>query len=279
MLPQPTNLMVLAKLKSMHLVLNMLIFTRTLVTYARTTFKPHCCLQCLNVQSMRTQAESTDIAHNMFGQIKMRILWYNSRQTLISRKRDGKPRMVNGQFVVVRVGVHQLSVSPNTSHPMLRIRSKLLHPKMGIVRPVWTACTYNSHPRRPWKALSNWAVQQALEWGYKLRSAWTTLCKVTLLILSILLPLKSLTADRNQWNCNGSCPHSQSAAQLIVDRFTPNVPFKKCKWSEDSKLLACLWKTSTPYLTTIHTSRILASHKDVCGLSAKACSCTNLRIL
>ena len=104
MLPQPTNLMVLAKLKSMHLVLNMLIFTRTLVTYARTTFKPHCCLQCLNVQSMRTQAESTDIAHNMFGQIKMRILWYNSRQTLISRKRDGKPRMVNGQFVVVRVG-------------------------------------------------------------------------------------------------------------------------------------------------------------------------------
>ena len=32
-----------------------------------------------------------------------------------------------GQFVVVRVGVHQLSVPPNTSHPMLQICSKLLH--------------------------------------------------------------------------------------------------------------------------------------------------------
>jgi hypothetical protein len=28
---------------------------------------------------------------------------------LISRKRDGKPRMIAGQFVVVRVGVHQLA--------------------------------------------------------------------------------------------------------------------------------------------------------------------------
>jgi hypothetical protein len=26
--------------------------------------------------------------------------------------------MISGQFVVVRVGVHQLSVSPDTSHPM-----------------------------------------------------------------------------------------------------------------------------------------------------------------
>ena len=61
---------------------------------------------------MRTQAESTYIAHNMFGQIKMEKPWYNSRHTLISRIRDGKPRMIGGQFVVVRVGVHQLSVSP-----------------------------------------------------------------------------------------------------------------------------------------------------------------------
>ena len=43
----------------MHLVLNMFIFTRTLVTYARTIFMPRC---CLNFQSMRTQAESTYIA-------------------------------------------------------------------------------------------------------------------------------------------------------------------------------------------------------------------------
>jgi hypothetical protein len=35
--------------------------------------------------------------------------------------------MIGGQFVVVRVGVHQLSVSPKTSHPMLQICSKLLH--------------------------------------------------------------------------------------------------------------------------------------------------------
>ena len=63
----------------------------------------------------------------MFGQIKMEIPWYISWHTLITRKRGGKPRMISGQFVVVRVGAHQLSVSPNTSHPMLQIRSKLLH--------------------------------------------------------------------------------------------------------------------------------------------------------
>jgi hypothetical protein len=43
----------------------------------------------------------------MFGQIKMEIPWYINRHMLISRKRDGKPRMIAGQFVVVRVGVHQ----------------------------------------------------------------------------------------------------------------------------------------------------------------------------
>jgi len=52
----------------------MFIFTRTLVTYARTIFKPRC---CLNFQSMRTQAESSYIVHNMFEQIKMKIPWYN----------------------------------------------------------------------------------------------------------------------------------------------------------------------------------------------------------
>jgi hypothetical protein len=63
--------------------------------------------------------------------------------------------MMSGLFVVVRVGVHQLSVSPNTSHPMLQIRSKLLHVNST---PVWTACTYDSHPGSPWKVLSNWAL-------------------------------------------------------------------------------------------------------------------------
>ena len=65
---------------------------------------------------MRTQVETTYIAHNMFGQIKMEIPRYINWHMLISRKRDGKPRMIGGQFVVVRVGVHQLSVSPNTKH-------------------------------------------------------------------------------------------------------------------------------------------------------------------
>ena len=124
MSPQHSNSMVLAKKKCMHLVLNMFIFTRTLVTYARTVFKPRC---CLNFESMYTQVEFTDNAHNMFGQIKMKIQWYNSRHTLIPRIRDGKPSMISGQFVVVCVGIHQYSVFPNTSHPMLQICSKLLH--------------------------------------------------------------------------------------------------------------------------------------------------------
>jgi len=53
---------------------------------------------------MRTQAEFTYIALNMFGQIKMEIPWYINRHTLISKRRGGKPRMIGGQFVVVRVG-------------------------------------------------------------------------------------------------------------------------------------------------------------------------------
>ena len=36
----------------------------------------------------------------MFGQIKMEIPWYINRHTLISRKRDGKPRMIGGQLVM-----------------------------------------------------------------------------------------------------------------------------------------------------------------------------------
>jgi len=47
----------------------------------------------------------------------MEIPWYINRHTLISRKRDGKPRMIGGQFVVVRVGVHQLS---SVGHKLLR---------------------------------------------------------------------------------------------------------------------------------------------------------------
>jgi len=63
----------------------------------------------------------------MFGQIKMKLLWYNSRQMLISRKRDGKPRIISGQFVLARAKVHQVSIFPNTSHLMLKTCSKILH--------------------------------------------------------------------------------------------------------------------------------------------------------
>jgi hypothetical protein len=42
------------------------------------------------LSSIHTQSESTYIAHNMFGQIKMEILWYKNRHTLISRKRSSK---------------------------------------------------------------------------------------------------------------------------------------------------------------------------------------------
>jgi len=108
----------MVKQKSMYLVLSMFIFTRTLVTYARTTFKPRCCLnKCFKV----CKREFTDIAHCMFGQMKMKIPWYSSWLTLINRRRDGKTRMVCGQFVVVRVGVSQLSVSPNISNLQLTL--------------------------------------------------------------------------------------------------------------------------------------------------------------
>jgi len=163
--PQLTNSMVLANKKSMHLVLNMFIFTRTLVTYARTIFKP-CC--CLNFQSMRTQAESTYIAHNMFGQINMEIPWYINWHRLTSRKRDGKPRMISGQFVVVRIGVHQLSVSPNTSHPMLQVCSKLLH---GNSMPSLNSTCTQHTPTQSLKSAQQlscpagtWINEEAVNW-------------------------------------------------------------------------------------------------------------------
>ena len=35
----------------------------------------------------------------MFGQIKMEIPWYINWHRLISRERNGKPRMISGQFL------------------------------------------------------------------------------------------------------------------------------------------------------------------------------------
>jgi len=166
----------------------MFIFTRILVTYARTIFKPRC---CLNFRGMRTQAEFTYIAHNMFGQIKMEIPWYIIRHTLIIfRKRDGKSKWYAADLLLCELGSTN---SASLQTPLIlcfsQICSKLLH---GNSMPSLNSSYINSHPRSLWKALSNWAVQQALERGCKLSSAWTTLRKVSLLV-SILL--KSLTAD------------------------------------------------------------------------------------
>ena len=108
----------------MHLVLNMHVHLHQDIGHIR---KNHLHATLLPQLSKYAQAESTYIAHNMFGQINIEKPWYINQHTLTSRKRDGKLRMIGGQFVVVRVGVHQLSVFPNTSHPMLQICSKLLH--------------------------------------------------------------------------------------------------------------------------------------------------------
>jgi hypothetical protein len=71
----------------------------------------------------------------------------------ISRKRGGKPRMIGGQFVVVHVIIHQLSVFPNTSHPMLKNRSELLH---GNSTPSLNSLCIWLTPTQSLKALSNW---------------------------------------------------------------------------------------------------------------------------
>ena len=125
------------------------------------------------------------MAHNMLGQIKIEIPWYINRHTLISRKRDGKPRMIGGQFVVgccACWGPPTRSASLQT--PLILCFKSAVNSCMVIACPVWTARTCNSHPRSFWKALSNLAVQQALERGCSLRSAWTTLRKVSLLVLA-----------------------------------------------------------------------------------------------
>ena len=136
---------------------------RTLVTYARTIFKPSC---CLNFQSMRTQAESTYIAHDMFGQIKMEIPWYINRHTLISRKRDGKPRMIGGQLLLCVLGSTN---SASLQTPLILCFKSAVNSCMGIACPVWTARTYNSHPRSPYIPHRNSINGQASTqiWAYE----------------------------------------------------------------------------------------------------------------
>jgi hypothetical protein len=105
--------MILANWKGVHLILDM--------------FKNHLQAMLLPPLSMYAHTSGTHIAHYMFGQIK-----WGLRGTVVGvrpylKKWDSKPWMISGQSFVACVGVHQLSVSPNTSHLMLQIRSKLLH--------------------------------------------------------------------------------------------------------------------------------------------------------
>jgi len=154
----------------------MFIFLRTLVTYARTIFMPRC---CLNFQSMRTQAEPTLIAHNMFGQIKMEIPWYINRHTFISRKRDGKPSKNDRCVASLLLCVLGSTNSASLQTPLILCFKSAVNSCMVIACPVWTARTYiQLTPTQSLKSAQQLAVQQALERGCKLRSAWTWLFTV-----------------------------------------------------------------------------------------------------
>ena len=139
----------------MHLLL-VIVFTRALVTCNEKLHSSHAAASTFKVCARKQNLLTLRIAcHKQFGQIKMKILWYSSRHTLIYRKKDGKPRMISGQFVAVRVG----STNSSSLHtPLILCFKSAVSSCMGIARPVWTARTYDSHPRCPWKALSNWAV-------------------------------------------------------------------------------------------------------------------------
>ena len=88
----------------MHLLL-VIVFTRALVTCNEKLHSSHAAASTFKVCARKQNLLTLRIAcHKQFGQIKMKILWYSSRHTLIYRKKDGKPRMISGQFVAVRVG-------------------------------------------------------------------------------------------------------------------------------------------------------------------------------
>ena len=86
--------------------------------------------------------------------------------------------------------------SASLQTPLILCFKSAVNSCMGIALPVCTACTYKSRPRSPWKALSYRAVQQALERGCKLRSAWTTLRKVTLLVYAYYWKARQLTETK-----------------------------------------------------------------------------------
>ena len=163
----------------------MFIYTRTLVTYARTIFKPRCCLnfqRCARKRNLRI-LRITCLDRSRW---RYRVILIDIR-SFLEKGVANQERYVASLLLCMLGSTNSASLQA----PLILCFKSAVNSCLGIACPVWTARTHNSHPRSPWKALSNLAVQQALERGCKLRSAWTTLRKVSLLVLSILLKLDS----------------------------------------------------------------------------------------
>ena len=175
----------------MHLVLHIFIFT-----ICENHLQPT--LLRLNFQSMLMQAESRLLTLRITCLDRSR--WrYRGTVVGITRVcfllRDGKVRMISDRFVVVRIRIHQLSIFSNTSHPMLEIRSKLLHNSTPSLNSSYVA---DSHPHSLWIALSNWAVQQAFEQGFKLRFWLVNPPQSDSIGIKRTIDFGSTTADWNQ---------------------------------------------------------------------------------
>ena len=145
----------------MHVVLNMLIFTRTLVTFARTTFKPR---WCLNFQSVCARKRSLLTLH-ITCLDRSRWKYYGTVVNILSFLEMGW-QTKNDKWPVCCCAcwVHQLLVSPYTSHPMLQIRSKLLHGNSTSSLNssyIWLASTLSL---KSTQQLSSQPLEQGCKW-------------------------------------------------------------------------------------------------------------------
>jgi len=137
---------------------------------------------------------------------------------------------------------------------------------MGIAHLVWTARTYNSRPRSPWKALSIWAVQQAFERGCKQvevsmhAGSWDQLARC-----KHCWEKHGTTSEEGTWNQRNACQRkSQQHAHmkksgdawlfnlfysvLQANYFVPSSPFP-------TVIFVVLQATNTPHCfdSAIHT--------------------------
>ena len=146
----------------MHVVLNMLIFTRTLVTFARTTFKPR---WCLNFQSVCARKRSLLTLH-ITCLDRSRWKYYGTVVNILSFLEMGW-QTKNDKWPVCCCACCPKGSTNSASlqTPLTLSFKSAVNSCMGIARPVWTACTYESHPRSPSRLLSDWAVQQ-IRWFF-----------------------------------------------------------------------------------------------------------------